>query len=67
MEGARGNPPFKIRNETNIYDQLKHYSAPEGFIPMTIYTHIDREKYEERLDFHNCHFAIGVDYVRWAN
>jgi len=34
---------------------------------MSIFTHVERNDYEERLDFHNCHYAIGIDYVRWAN
>lgn len=60
------SPPFKIRNQKKLEEQLGAFALPEGFIQLPIFTHLEDNEADD-LDLGGCEYVHTVDGYRFPN
>ena len=56
--GGRGEPPFTIRNASDVNQNITKYAAPEGFIDVPVHTYESSSTWEDQLGYSNCNYEF---------
>ena len=62
--GGVASPPFKVRDQRKINEELGNYALPEGFIQLPIYNHNENAMSDD-LDIPGCQYVQDVDIYRF--